>query len=190
MIDEAFEGVTLPMASPTVPQAMARDYDHQMPRATPEERTDWSNLADRQFEYGGQLHTFRRLVIDGGTAYPFCFFDDASVRFHLPAAMHIALDEAERNPRFDIGFFASQMLSSKVGGLATSLTDAQQAAVVCFVEHGIHQERREWHRQEGLADWELRAGDESDEVSELASRLREAFGMPAGERLPRPRQGR
>ena len=25
MIDEAFEGVTLPMTSPTVPQAMARD---------------------------------------------------------------------------------------------------------------------------------------------------------------------
>ena len=79
------------------------------------------------------------------------------------------------------------MLSSKVGGLATSLTGAQQGAVVCFVEHGIHQERREWHRQEGLADWERRAGDESDGVSELASRLREAFGMPAGERLPSPR---
>ena len=193
LISEAFQGVTLPATSPTVKQAMALDDNHaMMPPAPSDNRTDWTTVADAVFEFRGVHHTLRRLLIDGETAYPFCFFDAGATLFYLPIAMLIALEEYENvehagdGSAFEVGFFACQMLRPAFSsGRLDLLSEPQQHAVVSFVEHALRIEQRERTRPEkAYGDLQRRnnAWDaEISDVSNLADELRGHFGM-----LPRP----
>lgn len=202
LIGESFRGVTLPASSPTVKQALAMDYTHaMMPAAPSDNRVDWTTAADATFQYRGVHHTFRRLLIDGDTAYPFCFFDAAATCFYLPTAMLVALEECERVERardgsvFDLGFFACQMLRPACSsGRLDLLSEPQQHAVVSFVEHALRVEQRDRTRAERAeGDWQRRANawdTELSDVSTLVDELRGHFGIPprpgVGDRLPSP----
>lgn len=201
LIDEAFHGVELGVESPTVQQAIGvedsghietqpRDHGpplhiyNGIPNVLTDNRTDWKAVADGRYGVTEQ-HTLRRLLVGKAarTAYPFCFFDANATRFHLPAAMVVALDEREREGTvFDIEYFSYQLFRQAIDGeVVLNLSDQQRRAVVGFAEHARRIEQRERDRLEKAGgDGERRREPwdaEDAEVEGLPAELRAHLGM-------------